>query len=61
MAGSDIDIKLKLDGEREMKTSLKNVNTELKLMQSELKLVETQSKGSANTFQALKAKVDALT
>lgn len=56
----DINIKLKLDGEKEMKSSLKDVNSELKLMQSELKLVETQSKGAANSEDALRAKVDAL-
>lgn len=57
---NDINIKLKLDGEKEMKSSLKDVNSELKLMQSELKLVETQSKGAANSEENLRAKVEAL-
>lgn len=56
----NIDIKLKLDGEKEMRSSLKNVNTELKTMQSELKLVETATKGQANSAESLQKKVDAL-
>lgn len=60
MPGNDIDIKLKLDGERDFRAALKDANTELKNMQSALKLSDTQAKGQANTLDNLKKKEEAL-
>lgn len=60
MPGNDIDIKLKLDGERDFKTAVKDVNTELKNMQSALKLADTQAKGQANTLDNLQKREKAL-
>lgn len=59
-ATRDVKTKIVIDGEKEFKSALTNINSELKKMSSELKLTETQYAGQANTTEALTAKVKAL-
>lgn len=59
-ATRDVKTRIVIDGEKEFKSALTNINSELKKMSSELKLTETQYAGQANTTEALTAKVKAL-
>ena len=60
MPGNDIDIKLKLDGEKDFKNAVRDANTELKNMQSALKLADAQAKASGNSTESLAKKEEAL-
>lgn len=58
---SDINIKMKMDGEAEFKRAVKDANGELKNMEAELKKVDATTEGQANTLKSLEARYDALT
>lgn len=60
MAGSDINIKMKLDGESEFRRQIKECNAEMKNMQSALKLVDAEAQGEANSIDNLRKKQEAL-
>ena len=60
MANRGIKTKVAIDGEKEYKESLKNINSALGTLKSELKLVESQYAGQANSYAALSAKGDVL-
>ena len=60
MANREIKTKVAIDGEKEYKESLKNINSALGTLKSELKLVESQYAGQANSYAALNAKGDVL-
>jgi len=60
MANREIKTKVAIDGEKEYKESLKNINSALGTLKSELKLVESQYAGQANSSAALSAKGDVL-
>lgn len=60
MANREIKTKVAIDGEKEYKESLKNINSALGTLKSELKLVESQYAGQANSYAALSAKGDVL-
>lgn len=60
MANREIKTKVAIDGEKEYKESLKNINSDLGTLKSELKLVESQYAGQANSYAALSAKGDVL-
>ena len=49
-----------IDGEAEYKRTLGNINAELRNFKSALELVEQQNAGQANTYDALKRKLEAL-
>jgi len=49
----DINVKMRLDGEREWSAAIKNATSELKNMKSALQLYDETAKGSANTLQTL--------
>ena len=55
-----ISTRLVLEGEREYRDAIGNINRELRVLDSELKLVENQFKGQQNTLVALEAKNKAL-
>lgn len=52
---------LRLKGESEYRTGLKNCSTEMKVLKSELSLVGSQFRTNANSMEALTAKGDVLT
>ena len=56
MANREIKTKVAIDGEKEYKESLKNINSALGTLKSELKLVESQYVGQADSYAALSAK-----
>jgi len=60
MAVRTISTRLAIEGEKEYKQKINQVNSELKTLDSELKLVESQFKGQANSMEALTAKGDVL-
>lgn len=60
MANREIKTKVAIDGEKEYKESLKNINSALGTLKSKLKLVESQYAGQANSYAALSAKGDVL-
>lgn len=60
MANREIKTKVAIDGEKEYKESLKNINSALGTLKSELKIVESQYAGQANSYAALSAKGDVL-
>lgn len=62
MAGTEkiISAKFVVDGEKEFKAAISNINSELKNAESALKLVEQQYKGQEMSTEALTAKLDAL-
>ena len=53
MAGNKIGAIIALDGEKEFKQSVTNVNSTLKTLNSEMKLSEEQFKEQANSIEAL--------
>lgn len=55
-----ITTRLAIEGEREYRAAVTNINSELKLLDSELKLVASQFKENANSQEALTAKGDTL-
>ena len=57
MATRTISTRLVLEGEAEYRAQLKNVNAELALQKSELEKVESQYRTSANSMEALTAKL----
>ena len=61
MATRTIGTKLVITGEAEYKKALRESTDELKKVKSELKLLSEQYKGSANTAEALRQKVNKLT
>ncbi len=60
MAERNISTRLVLEGEKEYRAQIKQLNAELKTLNSEMKLVESASKGQANTVEALTAKIRVL-
>ncbi len=60
MANREIKTRVAIDGEKEYKESIKNINSALGTLKSELKLVESQYAGQANSYAALSAKGDVL-
>jgi TP901 family phage tail tape measure protein len=60
MAERKISTRLVLEGEKDYKASITNINRELKTLESALKLTESNFKGQANTMAALEAKNKAL-
>lgn len=60
MSNFNIGIGLALDGEKEFRTGIKEVNSELRLLASQSKLVEAQYASNANSLEALTAKHDLL-
>jgi TP901 family phage tail tape measure protein len=56
VATRKISTRITLDGEREYRESIRNLNREMRTLQSELKLVDNQFKGQANTLTALEEK-----
>lgn len=53
MATRSITTKISLDGEKEFKRQMADVNSELKTLRSEMQLSEAQFKGQANSMEAL--------
>lgn len=60
MATRTITTKLALDGEKEFKRQLSEVNSNLRTMRSEMDLVDAEFKGNANTLDALTKKNELL-
>ena len=60
MAGPNINTKIKLDGEKEYKAALAEINSGLKVLKSELNLASTQFKDNAGSVEALTKKNDIL-
>lgn len=60
MAVRKIETKLTLDGEREWRSQMANVNSALKTTKSELALTSSQFRDQANTMEALTAKQSVL-
>lgn len=60
MAVRTITTKLALDGEREFKKALGNIDSALNTLKTEMSLVDAQFKGQANSVDALTAKHDIL-
>lgn len=56
----NIGIGFALDGEKEFKAGIREINSELKLLDSQSKLVEAQYASNANSLQALTAKHELL-
>lgn len=56
----NINLKLKLDGERDFTNALRSANTELKNMTTALKAADTEARGAANSEEKLSQKVDLL-
>ena len=55
-----ITTRLAVDGEREFKKAMSEVNTIMRTLKSELELVDAQFKGQANTMEALRKKQEIL-
>lgn len=53
---SDIKIKVGVDGEKQFKQAIKEMNSEMKLLKSEMNLVASTYDGQANSMEALAAK-----
>ena len=60
MPARTISTRLILEGEKEYRQQIKQLNAEMKTLNSEMKLIEASSKGQANTVAALTTKVEAL-
>ena len=60
MAVRQITTRLAVDGEREFKKAMSEVNTTMRTLKSELELVDAQFKGQANTMEALRKKHEIL-
>lgn len=60
MSTRNISTRLILEGEKEYKAAVGNINRELKTLKSELELVDSKYKGQVNSLQALEAKNKAL-
>lgn len=56
MATSDIGVGLKVDGEKEFKQAISDINREVKLLTNEMKLVTETFKGNAQSQDALREK-----
>lgn len=61
MAERTISTKLVLQGEKEYRAAMGNINRELKVLDSNLKLVDSTFAGERNTMQALEARHRVLT
>ena len=55
-----ITTRLAVDGEREFKKAMSEVNNTMRTLKSEMELVDAQFKGQANTMEALQKKQDIL-
>ena len=55
-----ITTRLAVDGEREFKKAMSEVNTTMRTLKSELELVDAQFKGQANSMEALRKKQEIL-
>ena len=53
---TDIKVKVGIDGEKQFRQSIKEINSELKLLKSEMKTVVSSYDGQANSMNALTAK-----
>lgn len=60
MAGPSINTKVKLDGEKEYKAALAEINSVLKVLKSELNLASAQFQDNAGSVEALTKKNDIL-
>lgn len=60
MAVRTVTTKLTVDGEKEFKRQLSEVNSSLKTMRSEMELVDAEFRGNANTLDALTKKNELL-
>lgn len=60
MAGPSINTKIKLDGEKEYKAALAEINSGLRVLKSELNLASAQFKDNAGSVDALSKKNDIL-
>ena len=61
MAGkNEIGAKIVLDGEKQFKTAISDINKSLTMMSSEMKKVDETYKGNANSLEALSAKHEVL-
>ena len=60
MAGPSINTKIKLDGEKEYKAALAEINSGLRVLKSELNLASEQFKDNAGSVDALSKKNDIL-
>lgn len=60
MAGPSINTKVKLDGEKEYKAALAEINSGLKVLKSELNLASAQFQDNAGSVEALTKKNDIL-
>lgn len=60
MAGNKIGSKIVLEGEKEYRQALKNINAEQKELRSEMRLCSSEFKGQENSLEALTKKHDIL-
>lgn len=60
MATRSINTKISLDGEKEFKQAISNINSGLGVLNSEMKKVTAEYKDNANSMEALKKKGDVL-
>ena len=61
MADSDFGLKIVIEGEREFKSALKDINQQFKVLGSEMKLVESQFNKQDRSVSALTARNEVLT
>ena len=61
MADSDFGLKIGIEGEREFKAGLKEINQQFKVLGSEMKLVESQFNKQDRSVSALTARNEVLT
>lgn len=60
MAGNTVGSRIVLEGEKEYRQALKNIQTEQKELRSEMRLCSTEFKGQENSLEALTKKHDIL-
>lgn len=60
MASSDFGLKIGLEGEREFKQSLRDINANFKVLGSEMKLLESQFDRNDKSIEAMTARKQAL-
>ena len=61
MADSDFGLKIGIEGEREFKAALKDINQQFKVLGSEMKLVESQFDKQDRSVSALTSRNEVLT
>jgi len=60
VASSDFGLKIGLEGEREFKQSLRDINANFKVLGSEMKLLESQFDRNDKSIEAMTARKQAL-